>query len=82
MQPVRRVLGCHYSTAENWLGVPMFFGGIGPEATRQAVAAAGLEVEGWETVSEDEGDGKVVSFLWITARRPPIDASQQPNPLR
>ncbi|WNV73734.1 class I SAM-dependent methyltransferase [Geodermatophilus sp. DSM 44513] len=54
---------------EDWLGVPMFFGGIGPEATRQAVEAAGLEVEGWETVAEDEGDGRTVSFLWITARR-------------
>lgn len=51
----------------NWLGVPMFFGGIGEGATRRAVSAAGLEVETWEVVEEDEGDGKVVSFLWLIA---------------
>ncbi len=52
----------------NWLGVPMFFGGIGEGATWRAVSAAGLEVETWEVVEEDEGDGKVVSFLWLIAR--------------
>ncbi len=56
-------------TEANWLGVPMFFGGIGEGATRRAVSAAGLEVETWEVVEEDEGDGKVVSFLWLVARR-------------
>lgn len=57
--------------AADWLGVPMFFGGIGADATRRAVSAAGLEVETWEeVVEEDEGDGKVVSFLWFMARRP------------
>ncbi len=57
-------------TDASWLGVPMFFGGIGEGATRRAVSAAGLEVETWQVVEEDEGDGKLVSFLWLMARRP------------
>lgn len=59
----------------DWLGVPMFFGGIGAAATRRAVSAAGLQVETWEVIEEDEGDYGVVSFLWLTARRPPLDPS-------
>lgn len=57
-------------TQAEWLGVPMFFGGIGESHTRRAVAAAGLTPEAWEVIEEDEGDGKVVSFLWLTARKP------------
>lgn len=57
-------------TEADWLGVPMFFGGIGEGATRQAVSAAGLEVETWQVVEEDEGDAQLVSFLWLVARRP------------
>lgn len=57
-------------TEADWLGVPMFFGGIGESATRRAVSAAGLEVEIWQVVEQDEGDGKLVSFLWLMARRP------------
>ncbi|MCY7344024.1 MAG: class I SAM-dependent methyltransferase [Pseudonocardia sp.] len=53
----------------DWLGVPMFFGGMGEDAIRRAVIAAGLHVETWE-VEEDEGDGVIVSFLWLMARRP------------
>ena len=53
-----------------WLGVPMFFGGIGPEATVAAVLAAGLDLEEARVAAEDEGDGHVVKFLWVTARRP------------
>jgi cyclopropane fatty-acyl-phospholipid synthase-like methyltransferase len=55
----------------DWLGVPMFFGGIGRQATEQAVAAAGLDLESVEEVPEDEGNGRVVSFLWVTAARRP-----------
>ena len=54
----------------DWLGVPMSFGGIGEEATRQAVAAAGLDAETWDVVEEDEGDGVTVPFLWLVARKP------------
>jgi hypothetical protein len=47
----------------------MFFGGIGRQATERAVAAAGLDLESVEEVPEDEGNGRVVSFLWVTAAR-------------
>jgi len=55
---------------ESWLGVPMYFGGIGETATRQAIESAGLEVEEWQVAPEDEGDGKTVRFLWVLARKP------------
>ena len=55
---------------ERWLGVPMYFGGIGETATRAAVESAGLVVEQWQVVPEDEGNGKVVRFLWFLARKP------------
>jgi cyclopropane fatty-acyl-phospholipid synthase-like methyltransferase len=54
----------------DWLGVPMFFGGIGVDATLEAVAAAGLDVEQARVVGEDEGEGRVVEFLWVTATKP------------
>ncbi len=54
---------------EDWLGVPMFFGGIGEAATRQAVDDAGLSVEDWQVVPEDEGDGRSVRFIWCLARK-------------
>jgi len=47
--------------------VPMFFGGIGEEATLRAVAGAGLRLERLEIV---EGGGHLVRFLWLVARRP------------
>jgi SAM-dependent methyltransferase len=55
---------------EDWVGVPMYFGGIGDEATRAAVRAAGLTVEASEVVPEDEGDGRFSRFHWITATKP------------
>jgi SAM-dependent methyltransferase len=55
---------------QDWLGVPMYFGGIGEPATRKAVEDAGLVVEEWERVAEDEGDGMTVRFLWLLVRRP------------
>jgi cyclopropane fatty-acyl-phospholipid synthase-like methyltransferase len=59
-------------TDGDWLGVPMFFGGIGQDATRRAVDDAGLVVETWEVVEEDEGDGRSVEFLWLIARKPNV----------
>jgi cyclopropane fatty-acyl-phospholipid synthase-like methyltransferase len=53
-----------------WLGVPMFFGGIGVDSTLAAVAAAGLDIEEARVVGEDEGEGRVVEFLWVTATKP------------
>lgn len=54
----------------DWLGVRMFFGGIGEAATRRALMDADLDVVEWQVVPEDEGDGKIVRFLWILARKP------------
>lgn len=48
----------------------MYFGGIGETATRQALGSAGLVVEEWQVVPEDERDGKTVHFLWVLARKP------------
>jgi SAM-dependent methyltransferase len=55
---------------DGWLGVPMYFGGIGEGAMLAAVTDAGLELESAERVGEDEGEGRVVEFLWVTATRP------------
>jgi hypothetical protein len=51
-----------------WLGVPMFFSSIDPDAARGALTAAGLAIEVDETVTirEPEGDA---TFLWLTARK-------------
>ncbi len=54
----------------SWLGVPMYFGGIGREATLAAVADAGLMLESAEVVDEDEGDDTTVGFLWVVATKP------------
>lgn len=54
----------------DWLGVEMYFGGIGAEATKQAVADAGLQLETFSLVEEDEGDGHIVGFNWLVATRP------------
>jgi SAM-dependent methyltransferase len=54
----------------DWLGVPMFFGGIGENATRQALDDARLLLETFDTIQEDEGGGQLVEFSWIVARRP------------
>jgi SAM-dependent methyltransferase len=51
----------------DWLGVPMFFGGIGVEATLGAVEDARLVVDSAEVVVEDEAGTE--RFLWVVARR-------------
>lgn len=55
---------------DSWLGVPIFFGGIGMDATRQAIADVGLHLENMEVVAEDEGGGHLVRFIWIIAKKP------------
>jgi SAM-dependent methyltransferase len=49
-------VGVEGGIEQDWLGVPMFFDGIGSEATLAAVAAAGLVIDIAERVTEDEGD--------------------------
>jgi cyclopropane fatty-acyl-phospholipid synthase-like methyltransferase len=62
-------LGVGDDTTDDWLGVPMFFGGIGEEQTREAVRRAGLVVDAWDVLEEDEGAGVVARFLWLLAHR-------------
>lgn len=57
------------SRDDNWLGVPMFFSGIGETETRAALENAGMTVLHWQVVPEDEGDGHTVKFLWLVAER-------------
>ncbi len=58
------------ATEDHWLGVPMFFGGIGEGATQKAVEQCGLSIETWQVMDEEEGDGQMVRFLWLVARKP------------
>jgi SAM-dependent methyltransferase len=55
----------------DWLGVPMYFGGIGMQATLDAVAD--LVVDDGRTVAEDEG-GRLVQFLWLSAHARQLSA--------
>jgi ubiquinone/menaquinone biosynthesis C-methylase UbiE len=53
----------------DWLGAPMFFSSFDAEANLALLSKVGfVQVEG-EVLTEDE-DGRPVSFLWATARRP------------
>jgi cyclopropane fatty-acyl-phospholipid synthase-like methyltransferase len=56
------------SVEPDWLGVPMYFGGLGVEDTMSAMRAAGLEVESADVVAEEEDGGRIVEFLWVFAR--------------
>jgi SAM-dependent methyltransferase len=62
-------LGIGDDTERDWLGVPMFFGGIGEAATRRALRDAGLGLDTLEVVDEDEGDGQTARFMWIQATK-------------
>lgn len=53
----------------HWLGVQMFFGGIGAYSTLAAIESAGMCVESAEQIIEDEGDGQTATFLWVCARK-------------
>jgi hypothetical protein len=53
----------------DWLGVPMFFGGIGREATEQGLRAAGFELELAEVRENPDPVGGTESFFWVIARR-------------
>lgn len=54
-------------TEDDWLGTPMFFGGLGVEATLVALEDASLRLDSAEVVVEDaEGRER---FLWVAATR-------------
>jgi len=52
----------------DWLGVPMFFGGIGRVATQDALRAAGFDLELAEVRTNPDPMGGTESFLWVIAR--------------
>lgn len=52
---------------DEWLGAPTFFGGIGRDATLEALEAGGLTVESVERLGDEESG----VFDWIVARRGP-----------
>ena len=54
----------------------MYFGGIGDDATRAAVHAAGLTLEASEVMPENEPDGQVSHFHWVLATKPPYPGVQ------
>jgi SAM-dependent methyltransferase len=63
-------LGTDDDVEEDWLGVPMFFGGIGREATEAALRGSGFELELVEERSGLDPAGGTETFLWAVARRP------------
>jgi SAM-dependent methyltransferase len=54
---------------DDWLGVPMFFGGLGREATERGLEDAGFELELAEVRENVDPSGGTESFLWAIARR-------------
>jgi SAM-dependent methyltransferase len=54
---------------DDWLGVPMFFGGIGRDATERGLEDAGFELELAEVRENTDPSGGTESFLWVIARR-------------
>jgi SAM-dependent methyltransferase len=54
---------------DEWLGVPMFFGGLSPEQNATIVRAAGLEIVAEEVEEIQEPDG-LARFHWVLARKP------------
>lgn len=51
---------------DGWLGVPMYFGAVGRDATCAALRDGGLEVECAREVSDAPGE----TFLWVVASKP------------
>ena len=62
-------LGAGDDVEDNWMGVPMFFGGIGREATEAGLRSAGLELELSEERTGSGPDGGTETFLWVIARK-------------
>jgi RimJ/RimL family protein N-acetyltransferase/SAM-dependent methyltransferase len=63
-------LGVGDDIEDDWIGAPMFFGGIGREATVAALREAGFELELDQIRDDTDADMQEESFLWVIARRP------------
>lgn len=61
-------LGAGEDVEGDFIGVPMFFGGIGPDATKEALAEAGFAIE----LERGLTDPMALQggFLWAIARKP------------
>ena len=55
---------------DDFIGVPMFFGGIGRDAAEASLQQIGFRLEISEVKEEVEEDGATVTFLWVIARKP------------
>lgn len=53
---------------QEWLGVPMYFGGVDPETTMRLVVQAGLDIESFEVIEQIE-DEEPLPFVWLVASR-------------
>jgi hypothetical protein len=62
--------GAGDDTEDDWIGAPMFFGGIGREATISALREVGFELELEEIRDDTNADMHGESFLWVIARKP------------
>jgi SAM-dependent methyltransferase len=63
-------VGAGDGVEEAWMGVPMFFGGIGREATESALRGEGLHLELAEAPTGQDPNGGTETFLWVIARKP------------
>jgi SAM-dependent methyltransferase len=54
---------------DEWLGVPMFFGGIGRPATENGLRDAGFDLELAEVRDDPDPAGGTEAFLWVIARQ-------------
>jgi SAM-dependent methyltransferase len=61
-------LGAGEGVEQDWLGQPMYFGGIGVDATLDAIESAGFVIEEHEVVDDDAAGRE--RFLWVTASLP------------
>jgi hypothetical protein len=60
--------GASEAIDEDWLGVPMFFASLAPDAYSQVLQSAGLEPIREEVVVQDEPGHGEVGFRWVLAR--------------
>jgi SAM-dependent methyltransferase len=54
---------------DDWIGAPMFFGGIGRDQTIAALQDVGFDLVLNETRDDTDADMHGESFLWVIARR-------------
>ena len=54
---------------EDWLGVPMFFGGVGRGATEEGLIDARFDLELAEERENTDPEGGIERFFWVIARR-------------